>query len=116
MTFQLDDLYEIKPIKSRITGIRRLRDGEQILFQIKGSRSLVEFFGPGGSGNDWSFWIQSEDGKVELQVASAADYLTEDSITFNVPPAGRRILRNISSGDRFIVRVTAPNRAKKGQA
>lgn len=115
MTFQLDDLYEIEPIKSRITGIKRLRDGKQILFQIEGSRSLVDFFGLGGSGHDWSFWIQSADGKVELPVASATDYLTEDSITFNVPPAGRLILRNIRSGDRFIVAVTSPKSAKKGR-
>ena len=113
MTFQLDDLYEVEPIKSRIIGIRRLRDGKQILFQFEGSRSIVDFFGLDGSGHDWSFWIQSVDGKVELPVASATDYLTEDSITFNVPPAGRQILENIRSGDRFIVAVTAPKSAKE---
>ena len=112
MNFQLDDLYEIESTKSRITGIRRLQDGKQILFQVEGSKSLVDFFGPGGAGHDRSFWIQSVDGKVELPVASATDYLTEDSITFNVPPEGHQILRNISSGDRFIVAVTAPKRAE----
>ena len=112
MDSQHDYLYVIEPIKSRITGIRQLRDGKQILFQVEGSKSLVDFFGPGGAGHGRSFCIQSAEGKVELPVASATDYLTEDSITLNVPPEGRQILRNISSGDRFIIAVTAPKPAK----
>ena len=111
MSFQLDKVYIIEPSKSRITGIRLLQDGKQLFFQVEGSLSLVDYYGPSGAGHDRSFWIQTVDGKVELPVASATDYLTEDSITFNVPPEGRQILRNINSGDRFIFAVTAPKSA-----
>ena len=112
MSFQLDEVYVIEPNQSRVTAIRLLRDGKQIFFQVEGSQSLIDYYGPGGEGHDHSFWIQSVDGKVEFPVASATDYLTEDSITFNVPPEGRQILRNIGSGDRFIFAVTAPSNSK----
>lgn len=108
MNIQLDEVYVIEPIRSRICGIRLLQDGKQILFEVQGKTSLVDFFGPGGKGHDNTFWIQSVEGKVELPVSSTTDYLTENTITLNVPPGGRQLLKNIKSGDRFILAVTKP--------
>lgn len=108
MNIQPDEVYVIEPNRSRICGIRLLQDGKQILFKVEGNTSLVDFFGAGGGGNDYTFWIQSLEGKVELPLASTTDYLTEDTITLNVPSEGRRILTNIAAGDRFIVAMTKP--------
>lgn len=108
MSIQLDEIYIIEPIKTRICEIRLLNDGEQLFFGTKGNVSLVDFFGPGGKGFDFTIHIQTAEGKVELPVESNTSYLTEDSITLSVPLAGRQILKNIEEGTRFIVAFTRP--------
>ena len=108
MSFQLDDIYIIEPIETRICEISLLQDGEQIFFRVKGNMSLVDFFGPGGRGCEYSFHFQTAEGTVELPVLSNTFYLTCDTITLGVPPSGRHLLNNIKKGTRFILAVTAP--------
>ncbi len=108
MSIQLDEIYIIEPIKTRICAIRLLNDGEEIFFGTKGNISLVDFFGSGGRGFDFTIHIQTAEGKVELPVERNTSYLTEDSITLSVPLEERQILKNIEKGTRFIVAFTRP--------
>ena len=108
MSFELDQIYIIEPNHSEISGIRLLQDGERILFRVKGNVSQLDFYGPCGGGHEYTFHIQTAEGVVELPVESNTFFLTDDSITFSVPPSGRDILNNIEKGTRFIFAVTKP--------
>ena len=108
MNFNLDELYIIEPIRSRVCAIGRRKCGEHLFLRAEGNRSLVDFFGPGGKGHDYTVHIQTDEGKVEIPVGSNTYYLTENTITLIVPSSGRHILNNIEEGTRFIFAMTRP--------
>ena len=104
--------FEIRQAKTTIDLIQVLNEGARLSFSASGKLSLADYFGPGGDGRDRSVSIQTLEGRIDIPIAENAVCLTHDTVTVNVLPADRHILKNITEGTTFIFAIHRPAKDK----
>ena len=91
-----------------ITRIGASQDGAILSLGANGPRSLAQYFGPAGEGHTLTLHVQTIHGKITFSVADSIISIGDKHVDFNVPMSGRKLLADISSGDRFILAMSKP--------